>query len=248
MYNARAIRTIGEIWQARRESNPQPAVLETAALPIELLAFSILFHPYDNLFFTLHRNAKKKKPLGSSTRSDTGHDAGTRRATAFAHDKREVEDRPSLSLYGAHNWIRTSDLSLTKGVLYRLSYMGRSLFPPSRFPPSRSPSVRASGRPRSLHPGSVLFRICLALIRWNRGLMERVMGIEPTSSAWKAEVLPLNYTRTRPRLPSAGSREPTDRTRTSGIRGFFLRLHRPSSFSIAAFSSLLWMRPHWSGP
>jgi hypothetical protein len=28
--------------------------------------------------------------------------------------------------------------------------------------------------------------------------MERVMGIEPTSTAWKAEVLPLNYTR-RPR-------------------------------------------------
>ena len=28
-------------WQARRESNPQPAVLETAALPIELLAFKV---------------------------------------------------------------------------------------------------------------------------------------------------------------------------------------------------------------
>ena len=27
-----------EKWQARRDSNPQPAVLETAALPIELLA------------------------------------------------------------------------------------------------------------------------------------------------------------------------------------------------------------------
>ncbi len=26
-------------------------------------------------------------------------------------------------------------------------------------------------------------------------LLERAMGIEPTSSAWKAEVLPLNYTR-----------------------------------------------------
>jgi hypothetical protein len=26
-------------------------------------------------------------------------------------------------------------------------------------------------------------------------LMERVMGIEPTLSAWEAEVLPLNYTR-----------------------------------------------------
>jgi hypothetical protein len=25
--------------------------------------------------------------------------------------------------------------------------------------------------------------------------LERVMGIEPMSSAWKAEVLPLNYTR-----------------------------------------------------
>ena len=26
-------------WHARRDSNPQPAVLETAALPIELLAY-----------------------------------------------------------------------------------------------------------------------------------------------------------------------------------------------------------------
>ena len=31
-----------EKWQARRESNPQPAVLETAALPIELLAYDIV--------------------------------------------------------------------------------------------------------------------------------------------------------------------------------------------------------------
>jgi|GEM_PF-1856107 hypothetical protein len=30
------------VWQARRESNPQPAVLETAALPIELLAFIVI--------------------------------------------------------------------------------------------------------------------------------------------------------------------------------------------------------------
>ena len=32
-------------WQARRESNPQPAVLETAALPIELLAYQFLILP-----------------------------------------------------------------------------------------------------------------------------------------------------------------------------------------------------------
>src|SRR5665647_1635220 len=36
--------------------------------------------------------------------------------------------------------------------------------------------------------------------KWKGGLVtafqvERVMGIEPTQSAWKAEVLPLNYTR-----------------------------------------------------
>jgi hypothetical protein len=28
-------------WHARRDSNPQPAVLETAALPIELLAYVV---------------------------------------------------------------------------------------------------------------------------------------------------------------------------------------------------------------
>src|SRR5688572_12747451 len=32
-------RGTGCMWHARRDSNPQPAVLETAALPIELLAY-----------------------------------------------------------------------------------------------------------------------------------------------------------------------------------------------------------------
>ncbi len=30
----------------------------------------------------------------------------------------------------------------------------------------------------------------------SRTVMERVMGIGPTQSAWKADILPLNYTRT----------------------------------------------------
>ena len=30
---------------------------------------------------------------------------------------------------------------------------------------------------------------------WNNKKMERVDGIEPTTSAWKAEVIPFNYTR-----------------------------------------------------
>ncbi len=67
------------------------------------------------------------------------------------------------SLYGAHNWNRTSDLFLTKEVLYRLSYVGFNT-------------------PRGFQ------------------FLERVMGIEPTLSAWKAEVLPLNYTRIYPFL------------------------------------------------
>jgi hypothetical protein len=32
----------------------------------------------------------------------------------------------------------------------------------------------------------------------SRNFRERVTGIEPASSAWKAEVLPLNYTRRNP--------------------------------------------------
>ena len=56
---------------------------------------------------------------------------------------------------GAHDRNRTDDLTLTKGVLYHLSYMGD----------------------------------------FANNSLERVMGVEPTLSAWKAEVLPLNYTR-----------------------------------------------------
>ena len=33
-----------------------------------------------------------------------------------------------------------------------------------------------------------------------KAFVERVMGIEPTLSAWEAEVLPLNYTRREPRI------------------------------------------------
>ncbi len=38
--------------------------------------------------------------------------------------------------------------------------------------------------------------------------LERVMGIEPTLSAWKAEVLPLNYTRRPNWLVEGGGFEP----------------------------------------
>ena len=70
---------------------------------------------------------------------------------------------------GAHDRNRTGDLVLTKDVLYRLSYVGRLV--KNLAGPIRQPCSQPAGR------------------------LERVMGIEPTQSAWKAEVLPLNYTR-----------------------------------------------------
>ena len=44
--------------------------------------------------------------------------------------------------------------------------------------------------------------------------LERVTGIEPALSAWKAEVLPLNYTRDLRRLPSVAGRLPFLRFRS----------------------------------
>ncbi len=85
--------------------------------------------------------------------------------------------RPTLKTrkhnYGAHDRSRTDDLTLTKGVLYQLSYMGRKSL---RCPDNQRQHVET----RSVRQSAAL---------------ERVMGIEPTPSAWKAEVLPLNYTR-----------------------------------------------------
>ena len=46
--------------------------------------------------------------------------------------------------------------------------------------------------------------------------LERVMGIEPTSSAWKAEVLPLNYTR-KSRWMHTGNLSPPSGPATSDL-------------------------------
>ena len=48
-------------------------------------------------------------------------------------------------------------------------------------------------RRQLLYPTELLARIQYFAARPEG--MERVMGIEPTCSAWKADILPLNYTR-----------------------------------------------------
>ena len=52
-----------------------------------------------------------------------------------------------------------------------------------------------NGAPEGTRTPDLLLRRQLLYPPELQALMERVMGIEPTQSAWKAEILPLNYTR-----------------------------------------------------
>ena len=56
--------------------------------------------------------------------------------------------------------------------------------------------ARTCGTPRGIRTPDLLLRRQLLYPAELLAHMERVMGIEPTYPAWKAGVLPLNYTRT----------------------------------------------------
>ena len=72
-------------------------------------------------------------------------------------------------------------------MLYRLSYVSSDVV-------IRTWSIRIEFRKRSVHGAAA---------------MERETGIEPAPSAWKAEVLPLNYSRDmRNRVVEGGGFEP----------------------------------------
>lgn len=138
----------GEDWQARRESNPQPAVLETAALPIELLA-CICFRdrPLQAACTTAGAMIAKGTSPGNPS-PDTLLPRGR---------KRKGEPRLAFSI-----WSSWTDLNRRphpyQGCALPLSYMSTTCGINTRY-------------------------------------LERAAGIEPASSAWKAEVLPLNYAR-----------------------------------------------------
>ncbi len=87
---------------------------------------------------------------------------------------------PDDATVGAHNRNRTDDLVLTKDALCRLSYVSflRRCCHPVRFVLRSQTATREPWPPKP----------------WG-DCVERVAGIEPAPSAWKAEVLPLNYTR-----------------------------------------------------
>ena len=62
--------------------------------------------------------------------------------------------------------------------------------------PRSSPDSEKDGTPGGARTPGLLLRRQLLYPTELQAHMERVMGIEPTRPAWKAGILPLNYTRT----------------------------------------------------
>ncbi len=67
--------------------------------------------------------------------------------------------------------------------------------------------------------------------RQGSGKMERVMGIEPTSSAWEAEVLPLNHTRFQGEENTSNTGVLSSAVSTPGVRGVILRVRNGGFFN-----------------
>ncbi len=88
---------------------------------------------------------------------------------------------------GALTQIRTGDLILTMDALCRLSYEGVLC---------GALVVRLAGG-RTMAFGRWFQALCAGKQRCPAiySVLERVKGIEPSQSAWEADVLPLNYTR-----------------------------------------------------
>ena len=68
----------------------------------------------------------------------------------------------------------------------------------------QTPTARRANQARAVGPIGSARNRCLergaSQTVWMGGGVERVMGIEPTLSAWEADVLPLNYTRDGERI------------------------------------------------
>ena len=96
-------------------------------------------------------------------------------------------DAPALRHeYGVGNGARTHDTRNHNPVLCQLSYIHHMLL---------CLRLTKSGTPEGTRTPDPLLRRQLLYPPELQARMERVMGIEPTRPAWKAGILPLNYTR-----------------------------------------------------
>ena len=110
----------------------------------------------------------------------------------------------ALSLYGVDDGTRTRDTRNHNPMLYQLNYIHHGFATPgvwairkhtSGMFPGQNTDFLIFGTPEGTRTPDPLLRRQLLYPPELQAHMERVMGIEPTRPAWKAGILPLNYTR-----------------------------------------------------
>ena len=106
--------------------------------------------------------------------------------------KRKGDQKVSFSFSGVGNGTRTHNARNHNPVLCQLNYTHHILLGMARQEGLEPPTYCLEG---SCSIQLSYKRMHIQKNRAPKCPMERVMGIEPTWSAWKAEVLPLNYTR-----------------------------------------------------
>ena len=121
-----------------------------------------------------------------------------------AKDRSGRSGPSALRAYGVGDGTRTRDTRNHNPMLYQLNYIHHGFATPgvwairkhtSGMFPGQNTDFLIFGTPEGTRTPDPLLRRQLLYPPELQAHMERVMGIEPTRPAWKAGILPLNYTR-----------------------------------------------------